>query len=301
MRKQMIRRAFVFALASQVVPDAHVGAQSVGKMVVDDVSNAVRDFGGIWMSPFRGSGKDYLIAASVLGLSAAASPLDDEVDRWAIKNRDRGFLDAIRPFRRGGDLYSLNKATPYVAGLYVVGLATKHRGIRDGIFGCVAAYGANTTIRHQVIYRLVGRDRPDTVRNRPEGFVPIPSKSGDQYGFRIPANGWGDHSFPGGHIATMAVCASFLNHRFDMGVVEPALAGLVLVMGVGRLADQGHWLSDQLVGAAFGYAVGREIARRQTSRLTQERRGVTGSAPDNGSLHIGGDANGARVGWQMTF
>ena len=229
-------RAFTLALLAISTPRAGA-AQSVGRMVVDDVTNAVRDFGAIWISPFRGSGKDYLIAGGVLAASAALSPLDDDVDRWAVRNRDRGVLDAIRPFRRGGDLYSINKATPYVGGLYVVGLLTKSRGIRDGIFGCAAAYGANTTIRHQVVYRLIGRNRPDTIRNRPEGYVPGGATQGDQYEFNFPAKGYGDHSFPGGHVATMATCASFLSHRFEMGVVEPALAILVTAMGVGRIAD----------------------------------------------------------------
>ena len=296
-------RALVLALLAMLAPAASVEAQSVGKMVVDDVTNAARDFGAIWISPFRGSGKDYLIAGGVLAAAAALSPLDDDVDRWAVRNRDRGVLDAIRPVRRGGDFYSLNKATPYVGGLYVVGLLTKKRGIRDGIFGCAAAYGANTTIRHQVVYRLIGRNRPDTLRNHPEGYVPVGATQGDQYEFNIPAKGYGDHSFPGGHVATMATCASFLSHRFQMGAVEPALAVLVTAMGVGRIADQGHWLSDQVVGVAFGYAIGREVARRQKRRLEREQQGppFPESATRGTGPYIGADENGTRLGWQHSF
>ena len=295
-------RALLLALMGQVGPTELADAQSVGKMVLDDVTNAARDFGAIWVAPFRGSPKDYLIAGGVLAGAAALSPLDDEADRWAVRNRDRGVLDAIRPLRRGGDLYSLNKATPYVGGLYIVGLATKHRGIRDGIFGCGAAYGANTVVRHQVIYRLIGRNRPDTARNRPEGYVPPGATSGDQYEFNFPSKGYGDHSFPGGHVATMATCASFLNHRFEMGVVEPALVVLVAAMGVGRMADQGHWLSDQVVGVAFGYAVGREVARRQKRRLEREKSASAAIRPESRRTpYLGQDLNGTRIGLQFSF
>ena len=155
-------------------------------MAFEDVANAARDFGAIWVAPFRGSSKDYLIAGGVLAGGVAISPLDDNVDRWMVDNEDRGVLDALGPIRRGGDFYSLNKAVPYVGGLYIVGLATKHRGIRDGIFGCAASYGANTTMRHQVIYRLIGRNRPDTLRDHPEGYVPVGASPGDQYVFRVP-------------------------------------------------------------------------------------------------------------------
>ena len=298
----MTLRAIFVAILAHLFLHESAAAQSVGRMVVDDVSNAARDFGAIWLSPFRGDAKDYLIAGGVLAGSAALSPLDDDVDRWAVRNRDRGVLDAIRPFRRGGDLYSLNKATPYVGGAYIVALVTKHRGVRDGIFGCAAAYGANTTIRHQVIYRVLGRNRPDTIRNRPEGYVPPGATQGDQYEFSIPSSGYGEHSFPGGHVATMATCASFLSHRFEMGIVEPALVGLVAAMGVGRLADQGHWLSDQIVGTAFGYAIGREVALRQKRRLAREKGEAPRTEPERASgVFMGAGENGTRLGWQSTF
>jgi membrane-associated phospholipid phosphatase len=294
-------RTLLIALLVHLAPDPAAGAQSVGKMALDDVTNAARDFGAIWISPIHGSRRDYLIAGGVLAGAAALSPLDDDVDRWAVRNRDRGFLDFIKPIRRGGAFYSLNEATPYVVGLYVVGLATKSRGIRDGIFGCAAAYSANTTIRHQVIYRVIGRNRPDTVRNHPEGYVPTGASHGDQYEFNIPSKGYGDHSFPGGHVATMATCASFLNHRFEMGLVEPALVALVAAMGVGRLADQGHWMSDQVVGVVFGYAVGREVARRQKRRLEREKSATVGVDNAGGRPHLGADAFGVRVGWHHRF
>jgi membrane-associated phospholipid phosphatase len=280
-------------------------AQNVGRMAFEDVANAARDFGAIWVAPFRGSSKDYLIAGAVLVGGAVVSPFDDNVDRWMVANEDRGFLDALGPIRRGGDFYSLNKAAPYVGGLYIVGLATKHRGIRDGIFGCAAAYAANTTIRHQVVYRVIGRNRPDTLRDHPEGYVPVGASPGDQYVFRIPSTGYGDHSFPGGHVATMTTCAAFLSYRFELGPVEPALAVLVAAMGIGRMADRGHWLSDQVVGVAFGFAVGKEVARRQKQRLAREKPGAasseSASSKERGVPFISADANGTRFGWHHSF
>lgn len=300
-------RSTVIGCALAALAAGEAQSQSIVRVVGDDVKHAAQDFAAIWTSPLRGSGKDYLIVGGVLGAAALISPFDDEVDRWAIRNRDRGFLDNIRPFRRGGVFYSINELTPYVAGLYVVGVATRHRGIRDGIFGCVAAYSANTTIRHQVVYRLIGRDRPEPIKNVDPGVTPTPpAEHGDQYDFRVPSEGWGDHSFPGGHIATMTTCASFLSHRFELGPVEPVLAAMVGVMGVGRLADRGHWLSDQVVGSAFGFAIGREVARRQLKRLAKAEaaRAGEGAVPDpgaSGAPYMGYDANGTRLGWQVTF
>lgn len=309
-----MRAQVKWTIAALLVGAAQVNearAQSVVQILGADFKNAAKDFAAVWTSPLRGTAKDYLIVGGVLAGAAAVSPLDDEVDRWAIRNRDRGVLDAIRPFRRGGSLYSINELGPYVAGLYVAGVAFNHRGIRDGIMGCASAYLANTTIRHQVVYRVIGRDRPETQKNPNDpGRTPTPpAQQGDQYDFNIPSDGYGQHSFPGGHVATMATCASFLSHRFEMGYVEPVLVGLVTVMGVGRLADRGHWLSDQVVGTAFGFAVGREVAGRQLKRRARARAAAAGdttsrstsdarSAPFTG---VGAPDGSMLLGWQFRF
>ena len=285
------------AVALLVLCSQAVSGQSVVRIVGQDFAQAGKDFLSIWTSPFDAGAKDWLIAGAVLGASALVSPLDDEVDRWAIRNRDRGVLDAIRPFRRGGTFYSMGKLTPFAAAAYVVGVATKHQGTRDGIMGCLAAYGANTTIRHQFVYRLIGRDRPEINRNVTATAITPPAAHGDQYDFSFPAKTWGEHSFPGGHVANVATCAAFFSHRFEWGWGEPLLAGVVAVMGVGRLADRGHWISDQIVGTAFGYATGREIARRQLAR--RHRLGdASGSAS---SLHVEPRPDGFRIGVTTRF
>ena len=103
----------------------------------------------------------------------------------------------------------------------------------------------------------------------------------------------------------MTTCATFLSHRFELGLVEPALGVLVAAMGVGRMADRGHWLSDQVVGVAFGYAIGKEVARRQKQRLGRDKAGApsaeSAESDDGGAPFIGADANGTRLGWQQPF
>ena len=289
-------RLFV-ALVLALAMARPVDAQSVGRMVFDDLKWVAQDVGAIWISPFRGDARDYAITAGLIGGTAALSLLDDNVDRWALANQDRGLLDALGPVRRGGDLYTLNQAVPVVGGAYILALATKNRGVRDGIMGCAAAYTAGTTLRHLVVYNVIGRNRPDTVRNHPEGETSPPAREGDQYEFSVPAKGWGTHSFPGGHVATVTTCASFLMNRFDAPYIDIPLVALVGAMGLGRIADRGHWLSDQVLGIAMGYAIGREVARRQLRRLADERGGPT----PGGSALVGPSPGGIMLGWQLTF
>jgi hypothetical protein len=248
-------------------------AQSVVKQIGSDIGNAGKDVIGVWVSPFSASGRDWLGFLATLGAAAAVSPLDDDVDRWAIRNRNASELGFLKELRRGGVAYGGNKIVPFAIVAYGVGVATNNQGLRDGLFGCVASYASASIPRTQILYRLVARDRPDTARNRTEG-VPEqpPAQQGDQYEFDFPGSPgeWGKHSAPGGHVANIAACASFLTSRFQMGYVEPVLHAIVGGVGVGRLLDRGHWASDQIVGVVFGYAVGREVARRSLDRLSRK-------------------------------
>ena len=296
-----MRFKLLLAAAALATTACQLAAQGVGRLFLDDITWAGRDVGEIWLTPFTSDGREYLFAAAVLGGGAALSPFDDDVDRWAVRNHDGGLFKVLAPVRSGGSLYTLNRTTPYVGAAYVVALATNQRGLRDGIMGCASAYAAGSSIRHLVVYPLIGRNRPDTQRDRPAGTVGSPAEQGDQYKFRLPADGWPTHSFPGGHVATMAACASFFAHRYDAKYVDPALITLVAAMGVGRIADRGHWFSDQVIGVAMGYAIGKEIARRQLKRLDDERARDAASRNALGPIVQGPAEQRTLIGWRISF
>jgi hypothetical protein len=74
-------KILVFATMAALAVRLPTSAQSVGRMVFDDLKWVAQDVGAIWLSPFRGDARDYAITAGVLGGSAALSVLDDNVDR----------------------------------------------------------------------------------------------------------------------------------------------------------------------------------------------------------------------------
>jgi hypothetical protein len=155
-----------------------------------------------------------------------------------------------------------------------------------------------------VVYRLVGRERPDPTRGT---NPPPPAESGDQYNFDIPNNGdWGWNSFPGGHIANVAACTTFLNRRFHMGVAEPLIYALVGAVAVARTADRAHWASDEWLGTVLGVAIGKEVAHRQLKREAARRAAVASASigavtrPRQG-FYVGRSKGALRLGWQRTF
>jgi membrane-associated phospholipid phosphatase len=271
-------RTRVIVVAAAIGALARVGeAQSVGKMLTDDFTNAAKDVVGVWGSPFHASSRDWLLTAAAFGAFGASMLADQSVSDWAIDNDTSAFFRALKPVRRGGKLFSGKYVVPPVAAAYVVGVAIKNQDVRDFVMGCMSSWGAQSAVR-KTVYLLVGRARPDTFPDEPQKWE-FPGGSN-----------WMMHSFPAGHFANAMACATYWNKRFHLGAVGPAVYALAAGVGVGRLADKAHWTSDTVLGGILGYAVGKEIARRALAREVDRRGG--GSGATGASLNLAPGAGG---------
>lgn len=109
---------------------------------------------------------------------------------------------------------------------------------------------------------------------------------------------------PGGHLANITACVTFLTSRYHMGkIVEPVLWATIGGVGVARTLDRAHWLSDETLGLFFGYAVGREVALRSSRRLAKKTASANTddlSKPE-GSFFLSPGVNGTKLGWQIDF
>jgi len=292
-----MRRAIALVMAALLASTSNAAGQSVGRMIGYDVLHAGGDIVGTWASPLHASGRSWLGAGLVVLGSAAVSPLDDNIDNWFVRHHDNGVWSVLNEFREGGSAFAGKTITPVAAGVYVIGLATKSRGIRDGVWGCVASYASESVVRSQVVYQLVGRLRPDSLRTE---HVLVPSKQGDQYKFYCPgSNAWGKHSLPAGHVANIAACSSFLSQRFDNPYITIPAYAITLGVGVGRMVDRRHWTSDTVLGLLLGYAVGKEVGLRSLERRERDDGGQRGG--DDGGLYLGISSSGLAVGWKTTF
>jgi membrane-associated phospholipid phosphatase len=292
------RSSIGIALALLVAAWSEAGSQSIGRMIAYDVLHAGGDIVGTWAAPFHSTARDWLGAGAVLALSAVVSPLDDNIDRWFLDHQRDGAFSSLKELREGGRAFAGTTITPIAAGVYVIGLATKSQGIRDGVWGCVAAYASESVVRTQVMYRLVGRLRPDSIRG---AHTRVPNEQGDQYKFFFPgSNAWGKHSLPAGHVANISACASFLSHRFGNAYVTIPAYAIAAGVGVGRLVDRRHWTSDTVLGALFGYAVGKEVALRSLERR-QRDSDHPGDHDDAGGIFFGSSGTDLLVGWHGRF
>jgi membrane-associated phospholipid phosphatase len=284
----------IVALATLAMLAMPVRAQSVGRMLQNDVRNSGGDAWDVFTAPIRGKPKDWLLTLGALALPIAVSPWDDEVDRWAARHQHDNVFRVLKPVREGGIAFSGRTITPVAVGAFAVAVLTKNQRLQEGLFGCLTAYGATSVVRTFVVYPLIARTRPDSGR----ADSPPPARDGDQYDVDFPGTtNWGRHSLPGGHLTNVTACATFLSRRFSMGPAEVlpwALAGGVVV---GRTLDRRHWLSDEVAGLFLGCGVGKEIAIRSSRRTVRVDSTRAGMSPI-GEFYVAPRAGGITAGWR---
>lgn len=258
-------------------------AQSIGRLFTDDVSHSAGDVAAIWLSPFRASPRDWMLTAGAAGAFSASMLADRPIAAWAARNEGSLLFDALKPVRQGGAGYSPKFILPPLLTLYAVGLAERRSDLREAATGCGTSWFSQSMMR-QATYRLVARQRPDTSVDDPQ-----------RWGLPGDGKNWQLQSFPAGHFANAMACASFWSNRYDLGYAEPALYALAAIVGLGRIADGGHWTSDSVLGGIIGYATGREIARR--SRVRAERA----STPNGAASLARSRSFQTRVGFAIRF
>lgn len=249
------------ALCALLVPGT-AAAQSVADIVWYDLKHGFGDMFHMATSPIHGSVDDWMKFGIVMGGSAAFLPIDDDLDQWIVDHEGTALLEATKPFRKGpikhlgsGSIATRWSAITWGAGVLTsaVGQEPWGRTLRDAGMGCVASVQTSALFRH-FLYEYVSRERPLIAE-------------GDQYTFDVPGGEHDYHSFFGGHGANAMACATLIAERFDIGGWgEVAMYTVATGVGLGRVAERKHWVSDAVLGAAFGYAIGKTVAARSRGR-----------------------------------
>jgi len=149
------RSARLAVLVLCLARGATAQSTSMAGMIGTNLKHSVGDAWGVWTAPARGEVQDWSIAAGVVALSAAISPFDDDIDRWAFKHRNDRVFKILKPFRTGGILFAGKTLTPVALGTLAVAVLTKNQAMQQGLLGCATAYASSSLLRRFVIYPLV--------------------------------------------------------------------------------------------------------------------------------------------------
>ena len=255
---------------------AHAQRNSAAEFFAYDFENAVKDILFIWTSPARMRLTD---VPSLLLLShgvVLAGRLDADIQKLVADHRGSIPVRAVAPFEEPafGNLFGRSLLLqPISLLLYTGGLLFEEEALREAGIGCSAATFSNTIARH-VIARVGGRLRPRYATTPYE----IQFMSGKE---------WERRSFPNGHGSNAMTCASFWNHRFDLGMLEPVLYAMAGAVGFARITAEAHWASDTVFGLVFGFVIGRTVAERFEDREVDELQSLQSGAARLPALRIG--------------
>ena len=169
--------------------------------------------------------RDNLWLALIGGATAGTASTQDDAVRDAIagdSNWSQTFETA------GGPLYS----SIFVAGMFTAGRLSHSNRFRALTYDLLEAAVVDFTYA-SVLKVSVRRERPD---------------------------GHNNQSFPSAHTSHAFAMATVAQQYYGWKVGVPAylFAG---TMGVSRLRQNKHWLSDVMAGATLGYIVGRTVVR----------------------------------------
>jgi membrane-associated phospholipid phosphatase len=247
-----MQKLMLSALLACAAAAAPAAAQD--RSVGEDMKNVLRDARFIVGAPTHATSDDLVTAGALAAVAGSLLFVDEPIQRWL--QTDPFVARAIRPFDEDGPVAIMGRTwfflLPMSAALYTAGHAFDSDNLRDAGLGCMTS-NLTTTLPRTLTALLIGRQRPLVNRGAFE--------------FELLAFGpWEQRSFPGGHASNIMSCASFFNHRFDMGIAGPAIWVLAGGVGTARILDDAHWTSDTFVGMAYGYSVGRNIALRSSER-----------------------------------
>lgn len=197
----------------------------------------------------------YLTLAAIGGALRAG---DYSIRKWVqggehgekgIKNREK-FLKYFKPMGDGVVDFSISGA------MYVTGAIIKDEKLKEtGLMATEAlAFAGGTsallqkTIKRQRPVRKYGNDRQEV---RP--WITVGKKD----------------SFASGHTTMAFALASVVSDQYDNIWVKSASYGTATLVGLERVFDDRHYISDVFVGGMIGTAVGKAIVRFNRNKNTQ--------------------------------
>lgn len=189
--------------------------------------------------------------AAVGGLVAVAALLDAPVAKGMESARSPGQIATAQELDRFGEVTVI---APVIGGLALVGLATNRPALTRLARQTTTAIALSTVIS-QAGKRVIGRARPYEDRDRTGlAFSPL----------------GGGTALPSGHTAAAFALATSLSDAVGSPWARAGLYTLATGTAWARMAQEQHWLSDVVAGAAVGIL----SARLANGRLTVTQGGV---------------------------
>jgi membrane-associated phospholipid phosphatase len=204
--------------------------------------------------PFHMKGRDWGIAGqftlAAVALSFADKPLQRTALRWRHNSSTLRDVSAYVT-EVGGDYEGI-----VLGGIGLYGYVFKNRKMRTTTWLATQSYLTGSLL-FGTIKLIAGRQRPYVVD--PETLESNPTFHGPFY--RPPGGGLtGNRSFPSGHTTVAFAAATVYALEYRNRPWVPILAySTASLIGLSRVTENKHWVTDVLAGAGLGYLCGRLV------------------------------------------
>lgn len=210
-----------------------------------------------FLKPFHIKSRDWkyigLFAATEVGLSFADKPLQREV--LEMRKTHPGINNVSSYVTNFGGDYEAY----ILGGLGAYGFIFKNEKVKTTTLLASQAYITGAALE-SVMKFITGRERPYTVN--PDLVEANPTFHGPGYKGVKDANGRNlQSSFPSGHATVAFAAATVFAIEYKHHPWVPILTySAATLIGISRITENKHWVTDVLAGAALGYMTGRQVA-----------------------------------------
>jgi membrane-associated phospholipid phosphatase len=221
----------------------------------------LKDEAEIWTSPLRFSIRDWAVVAGLSAVTGYLIVKDESLyERVKTYQMNHAWVDKISPSLT---LLGDGNVSLGISGLFFIsGSIFKDRKARD-TSKLVLMSLIHSGIVVQLLKHLSGRQRPEAEDGQdhwagPSGFFKRYKNHSDMF----------YDSFPSGHTITVWSTATVIAHQYNKTPFIPILSySLAALSGMSRVTEDKHWVSDVVVGAVLGFAIGKFVYKKRSSRF----------------------------------
>ena len=252
------------------------------------------DFKQQFTAPFHFSRRDWKrTGAFALGLGALAFA-DRPVQKLGLRlrNSSSGFRSVsgfVTDFGADYEVYTL-------LGLATYGFVFKHQKVKTTTLLATQAY-ITSLVMESTLKFLTGRQRPSYIE--PGRTEPRPVFHGPFYRGGPSRDRGVNSGFPSGHTTIAFAAATVYAMEYRNTRAIPIIAyGAATLIGLSRISENRHWITDVVAGAALGIASGRQVVNNY-----HRYAGIKAPEKKRGSVRVAllSGASGLQPGVVYTF
>jgi membrane-associated phospholipid phosphatase len=206
--------------------------------------------------PFHMTGKDWGRFGIFAAGTGALMLVDEPLQKFALKlrNNNSALKDVSSYVTKFGGLYEAY----LLVGLGTYGFVFKNEKMQTTTLLATQSY-ITSAVMAALIKTVTGRQRPSLydpnhVEAEPTFHGPFFKGGKDANGKRI------NTSFPSGHTtAAFSAATVFAMEYRDRPWIPILSYSAATLIGISRITENKHWVTDVVAGAALGYLTGRQV------------------------------------------